>query len=397
MTREANLPIGKQINADKSDEIYGYSAGGNVLSIAPSSAGRYSATVAPALSSHRGAVLVFDPTGAIYQATAKRRAEMGAVVKLDPWGVVPDQNLGSFNPIDILNGLGMSIAEGARFLTEFIIPYHFYLPRGMGMEAKDPFWPSMQRKLLIGLITLVTKEAQNNEAIFSRVKAILDGEDVVYDLAKKLDDAGKQMDKEAYGEIAAFLQQADAARSGILGGVSAHFGAFGTVMARRATDSSSFDVGQWLRGENITIYIVGPPAGVTAYDVIYRLWLGSLLAAVLQRPVVDENRTLLVLDLNESFDLWPGSCTAIIHKRACQVWTIASSLTDLGWAFREYADSVLNSFSVIQALRPFNFKAAAQIGELLNLSGAEVMKISNSELWAMVDGASAIRLRRLDN
>jgi hypothetical protein len=296
----------------------------------------------------------------------------------------------------------MTLSEGARFLADFIVPYHVYLPRRMELETQDPFWPNMQRRLLLGLIILVTREAQKNEGVLSRIRTILNGDDVVYNLAVKLDTAKKgeppvsSMDPEAYAELAAFLQLADGTRSGVIAGTNQHFGSFGNIVAQRATNTSSFDVTEWVRAENLTIYVIGPPAGVTAYDTIYRLWMGTLMTPLLQRPLTTDLGTLVVLDINEAFELWPGICTAITQKRGCQVWAIVSDIADVNWAFREFHPSVLNSFSVIQALKPRNYAAATALGALFGMGSADIMKMEASEVLVMIDGRQPERLTRID-
>ncbi len=409
------FPIGKRRDGEGTGAklVEVTSAAGSVISIAPPGTGRYSATVAPTLNSSPGIALILDPTGQMYQSTVESRAAMGEVVKLDPWGLVPDKRGGSLNPIDIANGLGMSANDGARFLADMLVPYHVFEARRKDRMTRDPFWPNMERKLLVGLLLLAMSEAENKSTgVFGRMRDILNGDDPVYNLAVALDkhnaakkahsatkagdEAFKGMDPEAYTELASFLQLPDVTRGGVIAGANQHMGAFGSSAVRRLTESSSFDVGKWIRGEPLTIYLIGPVAGVAAFDSVYRLWFGALLAPLLLRPITGDRPALVVIDVNEVFDLWPGVATAITQAATCRIWTIVSDLAEIDAAFGGLAPSVINSFAAIQAFRPKNYVAAHRLSQMFNVPAEKIMEVSNTELWAMVDGGPATRLTRLD-
>jgi hypothetical protein len=104
---EAIVGLSKKENGNSEQERFVSLRSGNVLSIAPSGEGRYSATATLTLSSYGGPALILDPTGRIYESTADSREAIGAVVKLDPWGLVPDKRVDSLNPMDIVTGLGL--------------------------------------------------------------------------------------------------------------------------------------------------------------------------------------------------------------------------------------------------------------------------------------------------
>lgn len=370
---------------------------GNVLSIAPGGEGRYSATVVRNLGQFGGPTLVFDPTGQVYQATADERERLGPVVKLDPWGMVPDGRIGSLNPYGLLLALGLSPNEAARQLADYLVPYTIYhYRRRESIIGWDPFWSNMQRKLLIGLIVLVASESQNNEAIFSRIRSILYGDDVTYNFAVKLDTKGKEMDSEAYQELASFLSQAEGIRTSIIAGVSQHVAAFGSSLAQRATDSTSFDADSWVRGDPLSIYVIGPPAGITSFESVYRAWLGVLLAPVLRRPRNQRIRTLLVVDMSESFELTPGLVTAITAENSIESWLLAADLSDVQSAFGEAADAIINSMSVLQTLRPKNHVAASRIASLFGIEAAKLMEMKQSEVYVATNGEAPAKLTRMD-
>jgi type IV secretion system protein VirD4 len=374
---------------------YMYEDTGNVLSIVPSGKERYLHTVIPNLVNYTGAVLILDPTGEIYRATAEKRAEFSEILKLDPWSLAPDSKIGSLNPIDILLQIGLSINDSAKLLTELMIPYTEYRNRRRELLTTDPFWTNQQRKFLTALIHLAISESQNNEAILTKVRNILHEDDLIYNLAARMDTNGSSMDSELRQELAYFLQQPESTRAGIIAGVSQFFMALGSSKAQLSTNVSTIDTKKWVNNEAVTVYLIGPPAGISAFDSVYRAWLGSLLFPVLIRPRKEAKSILMVLDVDESFEQWHGMSAALTQGRNCRIWTIVSDLSDLDNAFEDASDAVLNSFSVIQALRPNNFAAASALSRLIGLSIEKILAIDDSEVILSVNGGNPVVLTLL--
>src|SRR5690606_31409427 len=134
----------------------------NLLSIIPSEFNRYSATVVPTLVDFRSAALICDPTGQIYDLTSNFRERYGPIIKLDPWGILtPDsKSPDSLNPFDVYQSLGVPTGDSVRLISESFFPYRTYQYRRRERAITDPFWPEMQRKLLIGLFHLALSEKE---------------------------------------------------------------------------------------------------------------------------------------------------------------------------------------------------------------------------------------------
>jgi hypothetical protein len=367
---------------------------GNVLSISPYAESRYSSLAVTTMLDFEGPCLVIDPTGQIYEKTARDREMVGAVIKLDPWGQVPDERVGSLNPIDIVNALGFSLSEGARFLADLLIPYHTYQYRRRIKQATDPFWPNMERKLIVGLAILAMTEEKSSEGILTRIRGMLNGDDTVYNFAVKLDTVGKKLKEtapEAYDELSTFLQQVDHTRSGILAGANQHFGAFGSLVVQRSTDSSSFEVAQWIRGDPMTVYVIGPPAGISAFEAVYTLWNSCLLYPALARPQVQQRPTKILIDMTESFECWPGISTALSQNARCRCAAIVADASDVQIAFGDSANSILSSFSTIEAFRPKNAIAAARTAGLLGVTSNELLALKSQESLVFLDGKKTVK------
>lgn len=376
-------------------EASGDLSGGHVLCVAPTATARQQAVSATNLAGYAGAVLVADPTGQIYQSTSEAREAFGPIVKLDPWSLVPDRRVDSLNPLDIVTGLGLSMSEGARYLADFIVPYQAFRMRRLDRSPYDPFWTNMERKLLVGLILLAATEAPENKGVLSRIRSMLHGDDTVYNFALELDTIGRKLQAdvpEAYQEIASFLQQVDTTRLGIIATVAQHFGAFGSLVAQRSTDSSSFDVKKWIVGDPMTVYVIGPPPGVSSFETIYNLWYSCLLSSVLTRPRNQERPTLFILDINENFEMWPGLLTALTQSTGCQVCAVVSDISYLSVVFCDLEESILSSFSSILATRPNNLSAAERTAKVLGLPASELTTLGDNDVLLSSRGGKAIKI-----
>lgn len=373
-----------------------YNGHGNILSLVPSGENRHLGTVFPNLKNFKGACLILDPTGDIYRGTVKDREKIGEVLKLDPWSIIPDGRIGSLNPLDVILKLGLPPNDAARFLAELFMPYTEYNARRRELITSEPFWLNMGRKFMLGLILLSISESANNEAILTKVRNILHEDDLVYYLASKLDTKGKEMEQELKQELAFFLQQADNTRTGIAATVSQFVMALGSSMAQRLTDTTSIDIERWLKGEPISVYLIGPPAGIASFDAIYRAWVGSLLLPVLMRPATDERSLLMVLDIDETFDLWNGISNAYTQGRNCQVWTIASDISDLENCYKQSFKTILNSVNVIQTYKPNNYLSADDISKVIGIDSKKIMQITDSQQIVTINGREPEILTRLD-
>jgi type IV secretion system protein VirD4 len=71
---------------------------------------------------------------------------------------------------------------------------------------------------------------------------------------------------------------------------------FDSELVRRVTGSTTINLDALIAGEPMTLYIIVPPARLTAYKPLLRAWLSGLLYALTQRDRLPEYRTLMLCD-----------------------------------------------------------------------------------------------------
>ena len=147
----------------------GYSDDRHIVTIAGSRSGKGTSLIIPNLLNYSGSVVVIDPKGENAKLTSKYRAEMLGqhVIVLDPFNVsrVPQEYLGSFNPLSSLDVHDLEIVDDATSLADAIIV--------RGKSSADPHWDDTARMLIKAtiLFVLVSEPPQNQTLV--RVKELI--------------------------------------------------------------------------------------------------------------------------------------------------------------------------------------------------------------------------------
>jgi type IV secretion system protein VirD4 len=105
---------------------------------------------------NRGSVLVNDPKGELYRATAEKRRAMGQrVVRLDPFSVCGPGG-DTFNPLDLITDKAEGI-DDARALAEALV-----VRTG---EEKDPFWNDPAANILTAGLACILAAGEGSSAL----------------------------------------------------------------------------------------------------------------------------------------------------------------------------------------------------------------------------------------
>lgn len=118
--RKAGLtkPGGLLLGRSRGRAIF-HNGEGHLLTIGGTGGGKSSGLVVPALCElTEGAVVVTDPSGELTAMTARRRAEIGPVVFLNPFGSVFEADTGLTYPDDGMNLLAHLDPAGPNFISE---------------------------------------------------------------------------------------------------------------------------------------------------------------------------------------------------------------------------------------------------------------------------------------
>ena len=267
----------------------------NILLVAPPGAGKGVGVVIPTLLTYPGSTIVLDVKGENFEATARRRDEMGdKVFRFSPYD--EQGRTHRFNPLDQARVL----KDPDRRFTELRrIASHLLVSKGRGDE---PFISGV-RELFSALASVALQGTTPTIGEIYRMltpQGVGDGSsagtpDMAATLAGLARCANYPTARIVLGQFAAYDQKTLSTYLSVLKGTGLN--AWGDPAVDRATSKSDFDFSS-LRREPASIYLVIGPNDMETLAPVARLFFQSAIAA-LQRsmPAKDDPfPVLLVLD-----------------------------------------------------------------------------------------------------
>jgi type IV secretion system protein VirD4 len=364
---------------------------GHLITIAPTGAGKGRSCIIPNLLKYEGSAIVLDPKGETFRVTSRARESMGQkIVKLDPFHLLSDEHSDSFNPFDILQFTGKVINDEVRGMVEAILGDPIHL-------KDDPFWDEAARSLIAGLALYLATHDDSAKRTISELRALLYKDDVVYNIAKTLDDE-KGILREAYEEMSIYLQAAERARQDILMSAQNYFRPYGSPSIQKCINTTSFDLKQLLFGEPITIYIVIPPSKLLSHQKLLRAWIGAILALISTRKEIPKLRTLLILDEVAQLGHFRAleSAITLLRGYGLVTWSFWQDISQLRQLYPQSSESILNNCSVVQLFGLRNNRVAKEFGEIMGVDASHLRELATDEQALMISNEGPLLARKLD-
>ena len=259
----------------------------HVAIFAPTGAGKGVSFVIPALKTCSEPMVVTDFKGELFRLTAEHRRRVFGhkIVVVDPCKLVtptPD----TYNPVD-------SITKDSPVAIDECFDLGKAIVTRTGNE-NDPHWADSAEAWIAALIALVVQYGEPNDRSLQTVRTLLSSPDKL-DMAIKLMCASDAWD----GMLARMGNQLTNYKDKELGSTLTTTNRFlrflDTLAVAESTKTSSFDPADLRKGK-MTIYLVLPPDHMRAQSPLLRMWIGSLLRAVVRGGLQDKHRVHFVLD-----------------------------------------------------------------------------------------------------
>jgi type IV secretion system protein VirD4 len=347
---QAERPLGRRAVTMNDD--------GHIITVAPTGAGKGRGAIIPNLLRYEGPVIVVDPKGENCRVTARARRAMGHDVKIiDPFGLVTETT-DQLNPLDVLARPGVELESEAQALAMMLA--------GGENTLKEPFWEIWGRSLVSGVIAYVAEREAEGERSFGRVRELLKNDDVVFALAKLLDENDDLMGI-ARTEIAAFLQLTDVTRSGVLATAQSFTEVVNSAPARRTLSASTIDLDAVAAGAPVTIYLVIPPDKLASHGALLRLWIGALLKTVMSRSERPDHDTLFIIDECAQLGQLEHLRVAMTLLRGygLKVWAFFQDLSQLRRLYPYDWQTIINNAAVFQTFGLTNHVMATETADLV--------------------------------
>jgi len=366
----------------------------HLVTIAPTGKGKGRSVIIPTLLRYPGAVVVLDPKGEAAATTARQREKFGKTVIIDPYQKVTKKT-DCFNPLDIMEKLEGGNSEKAMMLTELL-----NTDRQGPSVNNDIFWDNRSNALISGVLTHILSLPKREDRHFGTLRKFLSADDIVYQLAKLLDEEGETMEAYAKEEISQFLQTADITRSCILTTAQQHIRIFGDEMVNKSiTGSTSFDIDAFLRGEAMTIYLVLPPSKLVSHAPLLRLWIATLINLTMERSKRPKIPTLFMIDEAAQIGSLDSlrTATTLMRGYGLRVWTFWQDLSQLKRLYQYDWQTMLNNVDAIQLFGVTTWLMAKELSDILgNISPNELLKIDQRKMLVNYSGGKMDYIQKMD-
>ena len=357
---------------------------GHLITIAPTGAGKGVGCIIPALLRHEGPVIVIDPKGENASVTARARRERGeTVVVLDPMGITREKP-GGFNPLDLIRP---GSPEGVDEATAVVMAL---LPDGID-SAKNQFWVSRGRQLLLGVVLHVVTDLPPEERTLAKVR------EIVHEMSGDPQQVGKRLSKSRHPEVRLIEGALSIGAKETLGGIIA-FAQEGIDFVRgpllqHCLERTTFDLDDVVKGGPTSIFIVMPPHMLQSHGRILRVWIGALIQLILRRRSKPATSTLFILDEAAQLGTLEQLRTAITLLRGygLQTWSFWQDVSQLKTLYPRDWQTMVNNSRVFQAFGANNLGAAEEMAALVGfVSGRQFLEMERGEMLLQIAGDEAV-------
>lgn len=262
---------------------------GHVLTVAPNGSGKGIGSVIPTLLDYPGSTIVLDIKGENYAVTARfRREQLGHDVFLvDPFGVT-GQPSHCFNWLDRLDPDSPDVVGESATLADMLV-----VSEGHSSDATAHFnetAKSLIRGLMVHVATLPPEQRNMGEV---RRLLTLGGDDFDMVLAEMMaNPRGFELPARAAN---AFNDAPEKERGSILSTARRHLAFLDDPRIVAALSRSDFSLDD-LKARKITVYLVMPPARLSANRAFVRAFFGQAINAVMASAGKPAYRVLFLLD-----------------------------------------------------------------------------------------------------
>lgn len=355
---------------------------GHLITIAPTGAGKGVGCVVPALLRHKGPAIVIDPKGENAPITARRRMELGQqVIVLDPMGITGFES-GKLNPLDLIDPASRTAVDEAHVLIDQLLAF---------TDSRDHFWQGRARQLLVGVLFHILTDLPRECHTLSFFRHTVNrAAGNAGELLKALEDSRHP---EARGTGQLFAISAPETLGGIVAFAQEATDFMRGPALQEATSSTSFDFDSVTRGDPLTIYIVMPPHMLLSHGRLLRLWVGSLMTAIMRRRARPPLATLFVLDEAAQLGTFNELRQAVTLLRGygLQTWSFWQDASQLQNLYPQDWQTMVNNSKVVQCFGANTLLAADTMAQLVGHPDPfGVLALPHDEMLLQIAGDEAV-------
>lgn len=357
-------------------QLLRYDGPAHLITIAPTRSGKGIGTIIPNLLTANRSVICIDPKGENARVTGRRRADMGPVYYLDPFGL-SGRPTAHYNPLASLSPDSIDLADDAMTLADALV-YE------LNSKGGEEHWNEEAKALLSGIILYTVCHDEPQDRTLATVREYLS---LAPDDFQKLLTV-MQASTEARGLIARaanrFLGKSDREAAGVLSSAQRHTHFLDSPRIVEVVNSSDFSFADLKRGV-ATIFLILPPDRLDTYARWLRLLLAQGLGEM-ARSQDKPNRPVLFL-LDEFAAL--GKLEAIERAMGLmagyglQLWPILQDVHQLRSLYSERAGTFLSNAGVMQAFGVNDYETADILSKTIGKTTIRYVTGGESENTSM--------------
>lgn len=253
----------------------------------PTGGGKGVSFAVPFLKTCSEPCVVVDFKGDLARLTAEhRRREFGhRVVLLDPYRIVtksPD----TLNVVDGIDKDSPLAIDECNDLAKALVV--------RPPDAKEPHWDDNAEAVIAALIAEIVAYGERDGTRSMQMVREMSGQrklDLAIKLMRESDCLGGMLRR--MGDQ--LLHLIDREKSSTLTTVSRHLRFLDTLAVAESTKTSSFNPADLLKGK-MTVYLILPPEHMRAQAALLRMWIFTLLRAVVRGGLQERNKVHFILD-----------------------------------------------------------------------------------------------------
>jgi type IV secretion system protein VirD4 len=252
----------------------------------PTGGGKGVSLVIPMLLSCPESMIVLDYKGENARITSRARRKLGQKVAfLDPFKDVT-QTPDTLNPLDFIDPNSPTVIDECRALAAALV-----VRTG---EEREPHWNDAAELWIAAMIAVVVTFAEAKHRNLQAVRDLLTDR-------HKMEAAIQLMcSSTAFGGMLARIghqltHYVDRELGSVLTTANRHLNFLDTPTIAASTEKSSFDPAGLIDGK-MTIYLIVPPEHISQNRALLRMWIVTLLRAVIRRGLQEKNKVHVILD-----------------------------------------------------------------------------------------------------
>jgi type IV secretion system protein VirD4 len=253
---------------------------------APTGVGKGVSCIIPYLQTMPDSAVVVDPKGENYRITSDARRRLGhRVVRLDPFGMC-GAGSDTFNPLEFIDRDSPTALDECRDLAEALVVR-------TGQE-KEPHWCDAAEIWIAAMTAAVVAFAEDEDKNLQSVRALLTNPEKMQAAIKLMceSDLWEGMLSRLGHQLTNFK---DKELSSTLTTTNRFLRFLDTIAVSDSTKKSSFNPADLLTGR-MTLYLIMPPEHMRAQSALLRLWIGSMLRAVVKGGLQEKTKVTFILD-----------------------------------------------------------------------------------------------------